>query len=210
MWFLTFIWDILMTFLSTVSVLASSIGWLMSQLANLMFFLLQLLIISTTVPLSCCWNVGQQRRGLTQTLPAFKTASVERVNALGKMVGNILYRVNTVHDVYHAHCCLFLKSLKAIIIIKKAQRLFCIFQPSIRLYVHLEGNFSKTIGSQSQHAGVTKAPSARRKKRLFFHQRLRLFEERFFLFPLAVFCTPIQRGKWILKHHNNIQYKNTQ
>lgn len=49
MWFLTFIWGILMTFLSTVSLLASSIGWLMSQLANLMFFLLQLLIISTTL-----------------------------------------------------------------------------------------------------------------------------------------------------------------
>lgn len=69
--FLSFILGILMTYLYGALVLASSICWLMSQLASIMFFLLHLLIITLTFcpyepPLMIFYFV-QHDRLLTQT-----------------------------------------------------------------------------------------------------------------------------------------------
>ena len=76
-----------MTFLSTVSVLASSIVWLMSQLANVMFFLLQLLIISMTF----CPSEPLQKLCTAEkricTNPAFFQSEYSQKN----MIGIILY-----------------------------------------------------------------------------------------------------------------------
>lgn len=92
-----------MTFLSSLSVLASSIGWLMSQLANVMFFLLQLLIISMTF----CPSEPLQKLCTEEEKICTKPACFQSKYGQKNMVGNILYRAHTVHDVYDAHCCLF-------------------------------------------------------------------------------------------------------
>lgn len=168
--FLTLMWDILMTFFSSVSVLASSIGWLMSQLANIMFFLLQLLIISMTFcpsePLLKLCTTEQS----THTNPACFLASVEGAN----MDGIILYRTHPVRDVYDAPFCLFLRSLKAIKSMQAVSHLLAFNKTACSSGRQL----FKTVGSHSRNTrvcGVTKAPSASRKKRLFFY--LKLFEE---------------------------------
>lgn len=69
--------------------------------------------------------------------------------------------------------------------------------------------FFKTIGSHSHN---TLAWQRRRRpggRKGCFSNRDCSFLKKVFLFPLTVFCTLIQRGKWILKFHNNIQYKHT-
>lgn len=104
--FVTFIWDVLMTFLSTVSVLVSSIGWLMSQLANVMFFLLQLLIISMTF----CPSEPLQKLCTAEerTLFAFRANAARKIR-----FGNILYRARwESRDAYDARCCLLWNSLQ--------------------------------------------------------------------------------------------------
>lgn len=69
--FLSFILGILMTYLYGALVLASSICWLMSQLASIMFFLLHLLIITLTFcpyePPLMIFDFVQHDRLLTQT-----------------------------------------------------------------------------------------------------------------------------------------------
>lgn len=87
-----------MTFLSTVSVLASSIGWLMSELANVMFFLLQLLIISMTF----CPSEPLQKLCTAEERIRPNPACFQSEYGEKNIVGNILYRAHIVHDVYDA------------------------------------------------------------------------------------------------------------
>lgn len=175
MWFPAFILDVLMTFLSTVSVLASSIDWLMSQLANVMFFLLQLLIIGMTF----CPSEPLQKLCTAEERNHTNPACIQSKYGQKNMFRNILYRPHTVHDVqYMLHMLLLWNSLQ--------RHRKTIFKKKYRPC------FNKTgCSSGRQYFPQANKGTLYQKESEFGAISIRFF----FLYQLICICTITQRGE---------------
>lgn len=142
-----------------------------------------------------------------QSLPAFKPASVERVNMVRKIWSWTFCIENIQYMVYKMLAFEFTAASQEGNK-EKACRQFCIFQASIRLYVHLEGNFSKPWAHIIRTVWHDKGTVGQEEEKVVFPVRDVSYLEKVLLFTLTVFCALIQTEcKVKQKFHNNINYK---